>query len=104
MLLGDSSESVPAGPPPWGCSPLSPLVFAPIPTSQNFEIAAMFTLLGFGMPGIPEMLIILVIMLLLFGSRLPSVMRSMGQGITEFKKGIRDEDTKDSSNISRKED
>ncbi len=64
----------------------------------------MFTLLGFGMPGIPEMLIILVIMLLLFGSRLPSVMRSMGQGITEFKKGIRDEDAKDSTNISHKED
>ena len=26
--------------------------------------------------------------LLLFGNRLPSVMRSLGQGVTEFKKGI----------------
>jgi sec-independent protein translocase protein TatA len=36
-----------------------------------------------------EILILLVVILLLFGHRLPSVMRSMGQGITEFKKGLR---------------
>ena len=41
-----------------------------------------------GMPGLPEMLIIAVIVLLLFGNRLPSVMRSMGRGIVEFKKGV----------------
>jgi Sec-independent protein translocase protein TatA len=29
--------------------------------------------------------------LLLFGNRLPSVMRSLGVGITEFKKGIKGE-------------
>ena len=34
------------------------------------------------------MLIIGVIALLLFGNRLPSVMRSLGQGVTEFKKGL----------------
>jgi sec-independent protein translocase protein TatA len=34
------------------------------------------------------MLIIAVIVLLLFGNRLPSVMRSLGQGVVEFKKGI----------------
>ncbi len=33
-------------------------------------------------------LIVLVIVLLLFGNRLPSVMRSLGRGVTEFKKGI----------------
>jgi sec-independent protein translocase protein TatA len=38
--------------------------------------------------GTPEIIIIGVIVLLLFGSRLPSVMRSLGQGVTEFKKGI----------------
>ena len=42
-----------------------------------------------GMPGLPEMLIIAVVILLLFGNRLPSVMRSMGQGIVEFKKGVK---------------
>ena len=35
----------------------------------------------------PELLIVLVVVLLLFGNRLPGVMRSLG-GVTEFKKGI----------------
>ncbi len=42
----------------------------------------------FGMPGWAELMIIGGIMLLLFGHRLPSVMRSLGRGVTEFKKGI----------------
>ena len=41
-----------------------------------------------GMPGPLEMMIVAAIILLLFGNRLPSVMRSMGRGIVEFKKGI----------------
>jgi len=49
----------------------------------------MCTPLGyFGMPGPLEMLIIAAIFLLLFGNRLPSVMRSLGRGVVEFKKGI----------------
>jgi sec-independent protein translocase protein TatA len=36
----------------------------------------------------PEWLIVLIVVLLLFGNRLPSVMRSLGKGVTEFKKGI----------------
>ena len=43
---------------------------------------------GFGMPGPFEMMIIAAIILLLFGNRLPSVMRSLGKGVVEFKKGI----------------
>jgi sec-independent protein translocase protein TatA len=35
-----------------------------------------------------QALILLLVVLLLFGSRLPSVMRSLGEGITEFKKGM----------------
>ncbi len=35
-----------------------------------------------------DMLIVAVIALLLFGNRLPGVMRSLGQGVTEFKKGM----------------
>jgi sec-independent protein translocase protein TatA len=39
--------------------------------------------------GITELIIILVILLLLFGSsRLPSLARGMGKSISEFKKGI----------------
>ena len=42
----------------------------------------------FGMPGPLEMIIIAAVILLLFGNRLPSVMRSLGRGVVEFKKGI----------------
>jgi len=42
----------------------------------------------FGMPGPVEMMIIAAIVLLLFGNRLPSTMRSLGRGIVEFKKGV----------------
>jgi sec-independent protein translocase protein TatA len=41
--------------------------------------------------GMPEMLIVCFVVLLLFGNRLPSVMRSLGVGVTEFKKGIKGE-------------
>ncbi|MCP5008338.1 MAG: twin-arginine translocase TatA/TatE family subunit [Planctomycetes bacterium] len=43
----------------------------------------------FGMPGGVEWIIILVIALLIFGKRLPEVMKSMGKGIVEFKKGVK---------------
>ena len=43
----------------------------------------------FGMPGPLELIIVAAIILLLFGNRLPSVMRSLGSGIVEFKKGIK---------------
>lgn len=33
-------------------------------------------------------LIIAAVVFLLFGNRLPSVMRSLGQGVVEFKKGL----------------
>lgn len=41
-----------------------------------------------GMMGPMHWLIIGVIVLLLFGNRLPSVMRSLGLGVVEFKKGL----------------
>lgn len=39
--------------------------------------------------GLPEMILIGAIMLLLFGSRLPEVGKSLGRGIVEFKKGLK---------------
>ena len=52
----------------------------------------MSTLLAiFGAPGWVELVIVGLIVLILFGSRLPSVMRSLGVGVTEFRKGIKGE-------------
>lgn len=48
------------------------------------------TLAFLGNIGMMEWVIILVIMLLLFGRRLPEVGKSLGQGIVEFKKGLKD--------------
>uniref|UniRef100_UPI003D2BF01B twin-arginine translocase TatA/TatE family subunit n=1 Tax=Rhodopirellula europaea TaxID=1263866 RepID=UPI003D2BF01B len=45
--------------------------------------------LAFGFPGLPEMLIVLVICLVLFGgAKLPSLMRNLGRSANEFKRGM----------------
>ena len=59
-------------------------------------------------PGHTELIIVLVVVLLLFGNRLPSVMRSMGRGVVEFKKGISgvsdsDDETEESKSASSQE-
>ncbi|MFY8199568.1 MAG: Sec-independent protein translocase subunit TatA/TatB [Pirellula staleyi] len=44
--------------------------------------------------GQTELLIFLVVAMVLFGSaRLPTLMRNLGRSATEFKKGMRDEDS-----------
>ena len=42
-----------------------------------------------------QLLLIAGIVLLLFGNRLPSIMRSLGSSVTEFKKGIEEGDDED---------
>jgi len=44
-------------------------------------------LFGFGL-GPVEIIVIGLVLLLLFGNRLPGLMRSLGQGVVEFKKGV----------------
>ena len=46
--------------------------------------------------GAPELIILLVIVLLLFGgSRLPKLARSLGEASKEFKKGVDEKDAKE---------
>jgi sec-independent protein translocase protein TatA len=45
--------------------------------------------LAFGMPGFDEWIVVAIVGLLIFGKRLPEVGRSLGQGIVEFKKGLK---------------
>jgi len=46
--------------------------------------------------GVPEIIIILVIVILIFGAgKLPSIMSSLGKGIKDFKKEVKDTDSKD---------
>ena len=47
-------------------------------------------LLGFmGAPGLPELVVIALIILLLFGgSKLPNLMRNLGRSTNEFKRGM----------------
>jgi sec-independent protein translocase protein TatA len=46
-------------------------------------------------PGTFELLVVAGVALLLFGHRLPGVMRNLGRGVVEFKKGVQDEGTDD---------
>lgn len=59
----------------------------------------------FGMPGGIEWIVIGVVMLLLFGRRLPDVARSIGKSIVEFKRGLKDvkNDIETSSRIETKD-
>lgn len=47
---------------------------------------------------LPHILLLLAVVVLLFGGRkIPEVMRGLGQGIKEFKEGMRAEDTSHST-------
>lgn len=45
---------------------------------------------GLGSPGVGEMVLIGVVAVLLFGSRLPEVARSLGSSYQQFRKGLSD--------------
>ena len=61
----------------------------------------MESLLAFTL-GLPEVLIIMLVILLLFGAtRIPQLMRGMGSGIKEFKQGLK-EGEKESDKVESK--
>ena len=63
----------------------------------------MMMILGIGMPGFPEMMILLVILLVLFGgAKLPSLMRNLGRSANEFKRGLNDPAEEENSDDSGK--
>jgi sec-independent protein translocase protein TatA len=48
----------------------------------------MMPVFGYILGGPMDLMIIGLVVLLLFGNRLPKAMRSLGTGLTEFKKGL----------------
>lgn len=55
--------------------------------------------------GIPELAIIVVVILLIFGARrLPEIGTSMGKGIRTFKTALMGEDEKEQASTSSKDD
>lgn len=57
-----------------------------------------------GMPGLPELLIILVIVFFLFGAkRLPELARGLGKSITNFKSGLNEEQPDETETTAQQE-
>lgn len=60
-------------------------------------------------PGGWQTLLILLVVLLLFGHRIPSMARALGSGIVEFRKGLKGESDPDAprigdGNVKKKDD
>ena len=62
----------------------------------------MIILFSFGMPEI--LLIALVVLLLFGGAKIPELMRGIGKGVSEFKKGVRDVENEIKNTDTKEED
>lgn len=69
----------------WG-SPLRSLMFS---SHWPDILQSPLSLALFSLPGHWEILIILLVVMLLFGNRLPGMARNLGRSFIEFKKGIK---------------
>ena len=60
--------------------------------------------LAIGAPGLPELVVIALIILLLFGgSKLPTLMRNLGRSTNEFKRGMSETTADDDQSDSQDE-
>lgn len=50
-----------------------------------------------------EILLVAVVLLLLFGRKIPEMMHGLGSGIREFKKGLREDDTANNTEAGNNE-
>ena len=62
----------------------------------------MIILFSFGMPEI--LLIALVVLLLFGGAKIPELMRGIGKGVSEFKKGVREVENEIKNTDTKEED
>ena len=69
---------------------MTPVCGSPAMVNTIFETMLQPTLAW--APGAMELVIVLVIVMVLFGNRLPGTMRSLGQSLVQFKKGMREDD------------
>ena len=57
-----------------------------------------------GMPSMPELLIVLAIVVLLFGAKkIPDLAKGMGKGIKDFKKAIKEDEEEPKEIVSKDE-
>ncbi len=54
--------------------------------------------------GTTQLIILGLVVLLLFGSRLPSAMRALGSSVNSFKKGMREGEEEDNGRLDSKDD
>ena len=50
-----------------------------------------------------EVIVILIVIFILFGHRLPSVMRSLGRGVVEFKEGMKGVTDDESDKVEKRD-